>query len=193
MQKIDLKSLTLGNSQTSSLTQFAKWDESLQSRAATIKNEATGEAETSLSLYRDELATEQDYTNGVRKLMAVFRHEKDASFWAVVLSTLQEQQMTKRRLADTIDKVSELEYLTIKALKHDKRVKMYDRHESLSWFSRNVAGSERNHIFLYFYAYPKEQTGGEPFYSLWSDLAREGVNVQPLKKAQAKKYGYQLH
>lgn len=174
------------------MTQFAKWDGSLQSRVATIKNEATGEAETSLSLYRDELATEQDYTNGVRKLMAVFRHEKDASFWAVVLSTLQEQRMTKKRLEDTITRASELEYLTIKALKFDKRVKMYDRQESIAWFSRNVAGSEHNHIFLYFYAYPKEQTGGEPFYSLWSDLAREGVNVQPLKEAQAKKYGYPL-
>lgn len=192
MQKIDLKSLTLGNSQTSSLTQFAKWDGSLLSRIQSTKNEQTQERETSLSLYRDELATEQDYTNGVRKLMAVFRHEKDASFWAVVLSTLQEQRMTKKRLADTITKASELEYLTIKALKFDKRVKMYDRHESLAWFSRNVAGSERNHILLYFYAYPKEQTGGEPFYSLWSDLAREGVNVQSLKEAQAKKYGYEL-
>lgn len=193
MQKIDLKSLTLGNLQTSSLTQFAQWDGSLLSRMQSTKNEQTQERETSISLYRDELATEQDYTKGVRKLMAVFRHEKDASFWAVVLSTLQEQRMTKKRLADTITRASELEYLTIKTLKFDKRVKMYDRQESLSWFSRNVAGSERNHIFLYFYAYPKEQTRGEPFYSLWSDLAREGVNVQPLKEKQAKKYGYSLH
>ncbi|MBQ5901514.1 MAG: hypothetical protein IIW86_06605 [Clostridia bacterium] len=157
------------------------------------KNEQTQEREISLSLYRDELATEMDYKNEVRKLMAVYRHEKDASFWAIVLSTLQEQRMTKKRLSDTTTRAMGLDYLTIKALKFDKRVKMYDRQESLSWFNRNVAGSERNHILLYFYAYPKEQTGGEPFYSLWSDLAREGVDVKPLKEAQAKKYGYQLH
>jgi hypothetical protein len=157
------------------------------------KNEQTQDRETSLSLYRDELATEIDYTNGVRKLMAVFRHEKDASFWAVVLSTLQEQRMTKKRLADTITRASELEYLTIKALKHDKRVKMYSQQEAVRWFSLNISGSEKNHMLLYFYAYDLKQTGGVRFYSLWSDLAREGVNVQPLKEAQAKKYGYQLH
>ena len=154
--------------------------------------EKDGETIYSMCLYRDEPATEIEITSGVRKLMAVHRHEKDASFWAVVASTIAEQKPTKKQLSDIINRGCEVEYLTIKALKHDKRIRLYDNQQAMRWFNQNISGSENNHMLLYFYAYPKEKTGGVRFYSLWSDVALSGADVAFLKQKQADKFGYKL-
>lgn len=154
--------------------------------------EKDGEINYSLCLYRDQIASETEITSGVRKLMAVHRHEKDASFWAVVHQTISDQKPTKQQLNDIINRGCEAEYLTIKALKHDKRIRLYDNQQAMRWFNQNVSGSENNHMLLYFYAYPKEKTDGVRFYSLWSDVALSGADVATLKRQQAEKFGYKL-
>ena len=154
--------------------------------------EKDGEINYSLCLYKDQPATEIEITSGVRKLMAVHRHEKDASFWAVVHQTISDQKPTKKQLNDIINRGCEVEYLTIKALKHDKRIRLYDNQQAMRWFNQNISGSENNHMLLYFYAYPKEKTGGVRFYSLWSDVALSGADVAFLKQKQADEFGYKL-
>ena len=184
------KSLTAGHSQTNNLMLFAKWDECFRSRMQAVEKD--GEINYSLCLYRDQIASETEITSGVRKLMAVHRHEKDASFWAVVHQTISDQKPTKQQLNDIINRGCEAEYLTIKALKHDKRIRLYDNQQAMRWFNQNISGSENNHMLLYFYAYPKEKTGGVRFYSLWSDVALSGADVATLKRQQAEKFGYKL-
>ena len=48
-------------------------------------------------------------------------------------------------------------------------------------------------IWCWMFFCKSKQTAVAKELAIENDLAREGVNVQPLKEAQAKKYGYQLH
>lgn len=152
--------------------------------------ENQGEMEYSLCLYRDKKASELEIQAGVLKLMACFRHEKDASFWAVVHQTISDQTPTRQQLKDIISNAMDKDFLNIRDLKYDRRIKMYSYKQALRWYNQNASGNERNHILLYFYAYSKEMTGGEPFYSLWSDIALTGADVASMKKVQAQRYGY---
>lgn len=144
---------------------------------------------TSISLYRDEKAEEQDYNMALQKLISAFPYQKDTNFWALALAELRKQNMTKQQLSDTIDNAVAQEFPSIKALRHDKKVRMYSKEQMLKWFNDHCTPSSINHNLLYFYIYP-QKANGETFYCLWSDLAKEGVNIEPLKVKQAKEFNY---
>lgn len=146
-----------------------------------------------VSKYGDSLAMRTDAEDAVSMLSVAFPKQEQA-FFVLAAKRMLDNGFTARRMRDAvnylIDNFQYKELNIADIIKFDKRVKLYGRSEAMQWYDKNVGASQTNPMLKYFKLYKKEECNGEVMYALWSDLAKNGWNVEPMKRAQAKEFNY---